>query len=184
MEIVQRNQTKQPKAKRVKGEGGGFKAMFTKRRKILILSGMFALLLVTGYLNFTLNNAGSADVNTQVNTNLFRMFKDTRADERARDILIYENMVGNSKYSATAQASAEAKLLEIRDNVAFETAAEGFILTEGYADVIVNRSNGFVNVLLKKDSNITSIQAVKIMSILQSITPSLDIDNVFISIME
>jgi len=164
--------------------GGAFKSMFTKKRKVVILASMFVLLCVTGYLNFALNKAPAVGGNVETNTNLFNMFRNTRADERARDIMIYENMVGNSNYSAASQTSAEAKLFEIRNNVAFETAAEGLILAESYADVIVNRSNGFVNVLLKKDSNIDRTQAIKIMSILQSVQPDLDIDNVFISIME
>jgi len=164
--------------------GGAFKTMFTKKRKVVILASMFVLLCVTGYLNFALNKAPAVGGQVATETNLFNMFRSTRADERARDIMIYENMVGNTKYSASAQANAEAKLFEIRANVAFETAAEGLILAESYADVIVNRSNGFVNVLLKKDSNIDRTQAIKIMSILQSVQPDLDIDNVFISIME
>ena len=164
--------------------GGAFKTMFTKKRKVVILASMFVLLCVTGYLNFALNNSSPVGGKIETNTNLFNMFRNTRADERARDIMIYENMIGNSNYSAESQASAEAKLFEIRANVTFETAAEGLILAQNYADVIVNRSNGFVNVLLKKDSNIDRTQAIQIMSILQSIQPGLDIDNVFISIME
>jgi len=167
-----------------RGVGNGMKTLFTKKRKFVILAAMFALLCVTGYLNFALNSQPTGGATIEANQHLFNMFRNTRADERARDITIYENMVGNANFSAQAQASAEARLFEIRANVAFEVAAEGFIKAEGYKDVIVNRSNGFVNVLIRKDQNIDRTQAIKIMSILQSIQPDLDIDNVFISIME
>ena len=161
----------------------GVKTLFTKKRKFVILAGMLVLLCVTGYLNFALNSS-SVPINADVTTDLFTMFRNTRADERARDIVIYESMIGNENYSEESQTSAQAKLFEIRANVTFENDAEHLILAEKYMDVIVNRSNGFVNVLLKKDSNIDRTQAIKIMSILQSVQPDLDIDNVFISIME
>ena len=164
--------------------GAGIKTLFTKRKKLLVLSVMFVLLCVTGYLNFALNRSSAINTSTAASeTNLFNMFRMTRADERTRDIMVYENLVATSN-NATTVASAEAKLLEIRENVAFETAAEGLILAEQYADVIVNRTNGFVNVLIKANENISRTQAIKIMSILQSIQSDLDIDNVYISIME
>jgi len=195
MEIIERKETKQKKAKPVDGVPGGeirkqsrfkrgFKSMFTTNRKYLILGVMFVLLCVTGYLNFALNTSSKApQASATVTTDLFTTFRNTRADERTRDIMVYENLIATSSNSDTV-ASAEAALLELRSNVAFETSAEGLILAENYDNVLVNKSNGFVNVLLKRDTNIDSTQAVKIMSILQSIQPDLDIDNVYISIME
>jgi hypothetical protein len=184
MEIVERKETKTKGKGIIRKTADSVKSLFTKRRKFVILTGMFLLLCVTGYLNFALNNNNPSQVGGEVQTNVFTAFRNTRADERARDIMIYENMIGNSNYSQESQANAETKLFEIRANVAFETTAEGLVLAENYADVIVNRSNGFVNVLIKKDSNISQVQAAKIMTILQSVQPDLDIDSVFISIME
>jgi len=190
MEVIEKTETKTKKAKgtnKLSGAmhrtGGAFKSLFTKHRKFLILAVLVVLLCVTGYLNFTLNSGKAVDTSATAQTNVFTMFRNTRADERTRDIMVYENLIATSTNADTV-ASAEAKLLEVRENVAFETAAEGLILAESYDDVIVNRTNGFVNVLLKRDSNIDRTQAVKIMSILQSVQPGLDIDNVYISIME
>jgi hypothetical protein len=129
-----------------------------------------------------MNAEKSLQTGTQVETNLFTMFRNTRADERTRDIMVYENLIATTT-SAETKASAEAKLLEIRSNVEFETSAEGLILALSYNDVIVNRTNGFVNVLLKNPQNIDSIQAAQIMSTLISVDRSLDIDDVYISIM-
>jgi hypothetical protein len=189
MEIIERKETK-TKARRGLKLGGamgsvksGMKTLFTKHKKMLVLSTMFVLLCVTGYLNFALNNQAVNTGTAVTETNVFNMFRMTRADERTRDIMVYENLIATSTNAATV-ASAEAKLLEIRENVAFETSAEGLILVDGYDDVIVNRTNGFVNVLIKRDENIDRTQAIKIMSILQSLQQDLDIDNVYISIME
>ncbi|MCL2229417.1 MAG: SpoIIIAH-like family protein [Firmicutes bacterium] len=163
----------------------GVKTLFTKRKKYLVLSVMFVLLFVTGYLNFTMNNNSvqTGGGGAQMETNLFNMFRSTRADNRTRDIMIYENLIATSQNASTV-ASAEARLLEIRANVAFETTAEGLILAQDFQDVIVNKENGFVNVLIRASENITRVQAAQIVSILQSIRADLDIDNMFISIME
>jgi len=157
------------------------KTMFTKRKKIVIVATMVALLCVTVYFNFTLNN-GNPIQTSAVETNMFATFRNNRADERARDIMVYENLVATSANAQTV-ATAEARLLEIRANVAFETAAESMILTEGFEDVLVNRTSGFVNVLIRRAENIDRTQAIKIMSILQTIQPGLDIDSVHISVM-
>jgi len=189
MEIIERKETKTKMGgslklgDTMKRTGSGIKTLFAKRKKMLVLGTMFVLLCVTGYLNFAMNNKAIDTSAANVETNLFNMFRTTRADERTRDILVYENLVATSTNAAT-KASAEAKLLEIRENVAFETSAEGLILVDGFRDVIVNRTNGFVNVLIKAGENISRQQAIKIMTILQSIQPDLDIDNVYISIME
>jgi len=180
MEIVERNETK---AKGNLKLGSGVKTLFTKRKKMLVLCTMFVLLCVTGYLNFAMNKSNST-VNTSssiVETNTFNMFRMTRADERTRDIMVYESLKSSS--NASTVASAEAKLIEIRSNVAFETAAEGLIMKYGFEDVIVNKANGFVNVLIKAPQNITQTQATQIMTTLQSVRSDLDIDNVHISIM-
>lgn len=192
MEVVEHNeiqtQTQAKSGNKLTGAmhraGGAVKNLFTKHRKLLILSTLFVLLCVTGYLNFALNSGRTVDTSASAGqVNVFTMFRNSRADERTRDIMVYQNLKDTSTNAATV-AAAEAKLLEISENVAFETNAESLIMMENYDDVIVNRSNGFVNVILKRDSQIDRTQAIKIMSILQSIQPDLDIDNVYISIME
>ena len=188
MEIVEKTEQKATKElKRSNKFGGAVKTLFTKRKKLLILSTMFVLLCVTGYLNFALNSSAKVNSNAgAVETNMFNIFRTTRADERTRDIMVYENLIAQSQNAATV-ASAEAKLQEIRGNVAFETSAEGLLTNSPLAtwnDVIVDRTNGFVNVLIKQNENITRTQAISIMTILNGISPELDIDNVYISIME
>ena len=67
-----------------KKKGNKFRMQFTKRKKIFILVGMFALLAVTGYLNFTLNR-GSTPVGgggQQSTASFFTTFHAQRADER------------------------------------------------------------------------------------------------------
>jgi len=163
--------------------GTAMKTMFTKRKKVLIVASMVALLCVTVYFNFALNTGDAPPAGAQVQTCMFTTFRNNRANERTRDIMVYENLVATSQ-NATTVAAAEARLLEIRANVAFENNAEGLIMAAlGFSDIIVNRTNGFVNVLVRRPENITRTQAVLIMSTLQTIQPGLDIDSVHISMM-
>ena len=175
--------TKTAKGKRgVKGTLGG---LFTKKaRKIWIVAGMFVLLVVTGWLNFTMNNSSrQVGGGVQAETNLFALYRITRTNERAASEVVYQSMIGNQNYSTEAQANASAALLELQLNKEFEINAESQILLMlGFGDTVVSRSNGNVNVLIKHETNITRLQAAKIMEILQSIDPDLDIDNVFVSV--
>jgi hypothetical protein len=124
--------------------------------------------------------AASTSVSTFVDNNLFNQFRTGRASDRARDIAIYEYLLAESE-SAETRANAESRILEIRANMEFEIVAENLIQAHGFQNVIVNRMNGFVNVLVKPDSNLTREQAIKIMTALISIDPTLDIDSVYIS---
>ena len=186
MEIEQpKEKTKVTLKGAMNNTGTAVKTLFTRRKKLVVLTAMVALLCVTIYFNFALNSGRGADIPAGGGTQvcMFTTFRNNRAAERTRDIMVYENLMATSA-SAETRASAESRLLEIRANVAFETTAEGLIMAEQLGDIIVNRANGFVNVLIRREGNITHTNAIKIVSILQTIQPSLDIDSIHINIVE
>ena len=183
MEIVENPDIVQPKQKK-KFNTKGF---FTKRRKVMILAGMFVLLVITGYLNFTLNNqTPEVGGGTQQQQHIFTMFRQTRQSERASQLAILENIaLSTSGYSETARANAEQQKLELLEAIAFETAAEGMILAQGFQDVVVSKNGGNINVLVRNSENITAVQATRIKLALDSVANRvIDIDNIFISIIE
>lgn len=158
---------------------------FTKKRKILVLCGLFALLAVTGYLNFALNNQ-TPDVGgkAQGTTHLITMFRNTRAEERAMKIATLQGIADtNSSYTAEARSEAEAQLFELFANMEFETATESLILAH-FSDAVVSRTNDKVNVLIKNAENITRAEAAQIFGILCSVDSKLDVDDVFVTIVE
>jgi len=163
--------------------GATMKNLFTKQKKLVVVGAMVLLLGVTVYFNFALNREDSFPAGSEVQVNLFENFRNNRADERTRDIMVYENLAATSANAETV-TNAEARLLEIRANVAFETSAEGLIMGRQLGDVIVNKANGFVNVIIRRPNNIDRTDAIWIMSTLRTLVPSLDIDDVHISFME
>jgi hypothetical protein len=133
----------------------GFSMNFTKRKKILILVGMFALLAVTGFLNFTLNQeprpTGGGQQTTQ---SFFTTFHAQRADERAASIAILTSMsAADSGYSAEIRANAAQQLLTFLAAIQYENTTEGLIKAQDFDDAIVMKTNGNVNVVIKSDAD-------------------------------
>jgi len=183
MEIVQKETTKaKPRGKMklantMHKTGGAFKSLFTKRKKLLVLSTMFALLCVTGYLNFTLNNKTIVDEPVMAQeASLFTMFRTTRDSERQRDINLYTNIMETFRGDDEKVNAAQATLDKIRLNANMEAEAEGLLMMDsvynGYLDILVNRTmeTGFLNVIIKRAENISPEQACTIMSHLQTVT--------------
>ena len=135
---------------------GGSKMKFTKRKKIYILVGMFALLAVTGYLNFTLNRGGTptGGGGFQSSQTFFTTFHAQRADERTASIAILTNMsAADSGYSAEIRANAAQQLLTLLAAIQYENTVEGLIKAQDFDDAIVMKTNGNVNVVVKSDAD-------------------------------
>jgi len=177
MEIVG---TPQPEKK----SGGKLKSAFSKRRKVMILAGMFVLLIVTGYLNFAMNNQSPPPVGGGTQTNMFNVFRQNRSDERASQIAILTAMATNdSGFTEAERTDAGRQKLELMDIINFETTAEGLIMQEGFQDVVVNKNQGNINVLIRNPENITQQEANKVKMILDTVMQAtIDIDNIFISV--
>jgi hypothetical protein len=117
------------------------------------------------------------------------MFRTTRDSERQRDINLYENIMATQTDEGLVNAAFN-KLEIIRANAKIETDCEGLLLQDkefnGYLDILVNRTaeTGFMNVIIKRAENISREQACTIMSHLVTICPTLDIDEVHISVIE
>jgi len=175
MEIVQTQNEK---------SGGKLRAAFSKRRKVMILAGMFVLLIVTGYLNFALNNNSAPPVGGGAGQNMFNVFRQNRADERASQIQILTAMATNdSGFTEAERADAARQKLQLMDIISFETSAEGLIVQQGFQDVVVNKNAGNINVLIRNPENINQQEANKIKLILDTVYQgTIDIDNIFISV--
>ena len=169
------------------------KMQFTKRKKILILVGMFALLAVTGYLNFALNKGGStpAGGGTQSSASFFTTFHAQRADERTASIAILTSMSAeDSGYSETIRNNAANQLLTLLANIQYENTVEGLIKAQNFEDAIVMKTNDNINVVVKADAT-REEQAQFAPSILRVIRDQysaeafgeFDIEKVFVSFM-
>ena len=161
--------------------GGKLRAGFTKRRKVLILAGMFVLLIVTGYLNFALNSTDPPIGGPT--TNSFDVLRQTRADDRASQITILTAMSNNDSLEQAERADAGRQKLELMDIINFERTAENLIIAEGFTDAVVNKNQGNINVLIRNNEQITQQEANKVKLILDTVMQAtIDIDNIFISV--
>ena len=146
-----------------------FSAVVSSRgRKVALLTGLLALLVVTGYLNFTLNqNASEVGAGAKTETDLFATFKDGRSDTRLARQLLLEDIIANTGASATAKANAESELIALAAEIAFENTAEGLIMAQcGFDDVVVSKNGAKLNVIVKTNDEITTEQITQIMKIL------------------
>lgn len=168
MEVVAQQSKKQKFSGKVKNF---FSIFFSKKvRKIALMTGLLALLVVTGYLNFTLNqNAVSINAGSKTETNMFITLKENRTDARMAQQLVLQEIVANTSASADARREAEAALTALAATIAFENNSENLIAAQcGYEDVIVSRNGNKLNVIVKTDKEIENDNLQKIMKILAS----------------
>ncbi len=169
MEVVAQQPKKQRRIVKMKNFFGAF---FNKKvRKIALMTGLLALLVVTGYLNFTLNqNAVSINAGSKTETNMFITLKENRTDSRLAQQMLLQEIVANKGASEDARKDAQTALTSLAETIAYENNTENLIAAQcGYEDVIVSRNGNKLNVIVKStESEISNENLQKIMKILAS----------------
>lgn len=167
VEVVAQQPKKQHRLGSVKNFFG---AIFNKKvRKIALMTGLLALLVVTGYLNFSLNQkAVSINAGSKTETNMFVTLKENRADSRTAQQMLLQEIVANQAASEEARAEAQTALTNLAETIAYENNTENLISAQcGYEDVIVSRNGNKLNVIVKSaESEISNENLQKIMKIL------------------
>ena len=167
VEVVAQQSTKHRRIGKMKNFFG---AIFNKKaRKIALMTGLLALLVVTGYLNFTLNqNAVSINAGSKTETNMFVTLKENRADSRLAQQMLLQEIVANQAASEDARVEAQTALTSLAETIAYENNTENLISAQcGYDDVIVSRNGTKLNVIVKSaESEISNENLQKIMKIL------------------
>lgn len=146
--------------------------MLKKRTKIFILVAMVALLGVTGYLNIALNNNVTATTKTSATVttmNYFDTYREDRQSTRNQELLYYDAIINSESSTAEAKANAEAKKMDIVNQMESELVMEGLIKAKGFEDAIVTNSANNVNVIVKC-ANLESSQVAQIVSIVKEQT--------------
>ena len=133
--------------------------MLKRRTKIFILVAMVALLGVTGYLNIALNN----------NVAEAKPTSEDRQSTRNQELLYYDAIINSESSTAEAKANAEAKKMDIVNQMESELVMEGLIKAKGFEDAIVTNSANNVNVIVKC-ANLESSQVAQIVSIVKEQT--------------
>lgn len=154
--------------------------MLSKKKKIIILSIMAILLVVTGYLNITLNS-GIEDAATNINTetqqgSFFNTYRTDRESTRSQEILYLDAILSSQTSSEDAKLVAENKKVELVKTMELELVIEGLIKAKGFDDVIVTNTTSNVNVIVKS-AQLSSSEVAQIVSIIQEQTGK-SIDNI------
>ncbi|MBQ0017325.1 MAG: SpoIIIAH-like family protein [Clostridiales bacterium] len=144
--------------------------MLTKKKKIIILSVMAVLLVVTGYLNIALNNGVVETSSSAITTaNFFTTYRTDRESTRSQELDYYDAIIASASTSQEAKQNAEAKKAELVSNMETELVTEGLIKAKGFEDVIVTNTASNVNVVVKA-AELTSNQVAQIVDIVQQQT--------------
>jgi len=138
-----------------------------KKKKIFVLAGMVALLVITGVLNIVLNRP--TDPGQDVNAVQRCYFQMVRADNiavRQETMMFLQAVIDGG---GEGRAEAEAQKLAITSAMIIEDKLEGQIRGLGHQEVLVTASGHFLTVILRTDG-LTDIQVAQIVRIITSNT--------------
>lgn len=128
----------------------------SKKKKIIILSVMIGLLVITGYINVALNNSLSSTTTTTTtqtsataSQSFYTTYKAERESTRQQELQFYEAIIASSTSSASAVKDAEQNKLNLIQQMEKELVVEGIIVGKGFDDAIVTQSSANVNVFIK-----------------------------------
>ena len=128
----------------------------TKKKKIIVLSVMIGLLIVTGYINVALNNSLTSTTDATTTTqatatsqSFYTTYRTERESTRQQEIQFYESIIASSTSSQDAKEEAEQNKLALINQMEKELVVEGIIVGKGFDDAIVTQSSANVNVFIK-----------------------------------
>ncbi len=126
----------------------------SKKKKIIILASMVALLVLTGCLNYFLNRPASQNVNAGDSTAYADYFTSQHSDRdssRSETVMYYNAMIESEATSEEAKANAEKELATLVAGMETELRLESLIKALGYEDCLVTVGSENINVILKSD---------------------------------
>lgn len=124
----------------------------SKKKKIIILSVMVALLLVTGYVNIALNSSLSSSMakeTSATSANFYATYRTERDATRTQEIQFYDSIIASASSSEDAKLEAQGNKLLLIEQMEKELVTEGIIRGKGFSDAIVTSSSSNVNVFVK-----------------------------------
>lgn len=141
----------------------------SKKKKIIILSVMVALLLVTGYVNVALNSSLSSELSTPTSSttataNFYTNYRNERETTRTQEIQFYDSIIASASASDSAKAEAELNKVALIAQMEKELVTEGIIRGKGFEDAIVTSSSSNVNVFVKS-AELTSTEVAQITTV-------------------
>lgn len=145
----------------------------SKKKKIVVLASMVALLVLTGCLNYFLNRpadsqAAAAD-SLVTYSDYFAASRADRESARSETVMYYNAIIQNEATSAEAKANAETELAALVAGMDSEQRLETLIRALGFSDCIVTVGKENINIIVKSDA-LTDPEVAQVMDVVASET--------------
>ncbi len=141
----------------------------TKKKKIIILSCMIALLAVTAVFNFILTGetANVEDTALTTSSNYFTQYRNERLTTRNEEILQLDSVLETAEVNSAEYNEALSMKVELTSMTEKELLLENLIKAYGFEDVVVviGLESENVNVIAKSD-DLTADDAILIYTII------------------
>ncbi len=138
--------------------------VLTKKKKIFIICGMLALLVVTGCLNLFLNNTNEEVQTTSSQVSLLSSYRASKLETRNSMLEMYDSIIATSN-DAEQIKETNAKIMELAGRIEEENSLEVSIMSAGYEDAVVTNVDGCYTVIVKSDG-LTSDDVARILTLL------------------
>ena len=139
--------------------------MLSKKKKVFILLGMVALLVVTCCLNMFLSRGEENVQTTNISSaSLLTSYRASKLETRNSMLELYDSIIETSTDNDQI-VETNALIKDLAKRMESETVLEGMIMASGYEDAVVTSTDGDYSVMVKS-SNFTADDAAKILSIL------------------
>lgn len=144
----------------------------SKKKKIIVLVSMVALLVLTGCLNYFLNRPGSQSAgadNSLTYSDYFTASHNDRDAARTETVMQYNAIIESEATSAEAKANAEAQLAALVKGMETEQRLETLIKALGFEDCLVTVGTENINIILKSDP-LTDQEVAQVLNVVVSET--------------
>jgi stage III sporulation protein AH len=125
----------------------------TKKRKIVVLSCMIALLAVTAVFNFVLTNKNAPinDTAQVSSSNYFAQYRTERMSTRNEELIQLDQVIASAEASSSEKAQALSMKIEMTAITEKEMLLENLIKAYGFEDavVVIGLESDNVNVIAK-----------------------------------
>lgn len=143
----------------------------TKRKKIIVLSCMIALLAVTAVFNFVLTTptgVNNGETNVITTSNYFTQYRNERLNSRNEELLQLDSVIQNAEANSEEYALALSLKIELTEMTEKEFLLENLIKAYGFEDVVVviGLDSDNVNVIAKTEE-LSTDDAIAIYTIIQ-----------------
>lgn len=141
----------------------------TKKKKIVLLSVMVVLLVVSGVMNFMLTDTTSDSLGVVEDeaisaSSFFSAYRTDRTSTREQTIMELDAIISSSDTSIEAKTAAEEMKLKICANMQTEFDLESLIKAKGFSEAVVTVGTQNINVLVN-DATLEAHEVAQILAI-------------------